>query len=111
VFTEESIAMTALVSANGLIVPIGPSYRVHSMRYYVASLLSYGLLLPLGAAGWWRARGARSRVTGLVLLAGSTVVMCLVFFPQERFRIPVIDPALIIGAGALAASAREAGAA
>jgi 4-amino-4-deoxy-L-arabinose transferase-like glycosyltransferase len=90
-----------------LVVPIGPSYRVHSTRYYTASLLSYGLLLPAGVAGWWRMRGARTRATGLLLLAGSTVVTCLVFFPQERFRIPVIDPTLIVGAGALMASTRE----
>jgi 4-amino-4-deoxy-L-arabinose transferase-like glycosyltransferase len=90
-----------------LVVPIGPSYRVHSTRYYTASLLSYGLLLPAGVAGWWRMRGARTRATGLLLLAGSAVLTCLVFFPQERFRIPVIDPTLIVGAGALMASTRE----
>jgi hypothetical protein len=90
-----------------LIVPIGPSYRVHSARYYAASWVSYGLLLPAGVVGWYLAGAARSRVTGLLLLAGSTVVMCLAFFPQERFRIPVIDPALIVGAGALMAPVRE----
>ena len=37
-----------------LVVPIGPSYRVHSTRYYIASLLSVGLLLPLAAFGGWR---------------------------------------------------------
>jgi hypothetical protein len=26
----------------------------------------------------------------------SAVLVCVVFFPQERFRIPVIDPALIV---------------
>ena len=30
------------------------------------------------------------------LLAASSVLVGLVFFPQERFRIPVIDPALIV---------------
>jgi hypothetical protein len=35
--------------------------------------------------------------------------VCLVFFPQERFRIPVIDPALVIGAGALLAPRRLEG--
>ena len=37
------------------------------------------------------ARAAR-RPTALLLLAASAVLVCLVFFPQERFRIPVIDP-------------------
>jgi hypothetical protein len=37
------------------------------------------------------------------LLAASSVATALVFFPQERFRIPIIDPALILlAAGALA---------
>jgi hypothetical protein len=90
-----------------LIVPIGPSYRVHSARYYAASLLSYGLLLPAGLVGWYLAGGLRARVTGLLLLTGSAIVMCLAFFPQERFRIPVIDRALIVGAAALTAPIRE----
>jgi hypothetical protein len=36
----------------------------------------------------------------LWLLAASTVIMSLVFFPQERFRIPVVDPTLVIAAAA-----------
>jgi preprotein translocase subunit Sec61beta len=39
-------------------------------------------------------------------MAASTVTAGLVFFPQERFRIPVIDPALIVTA-ALAAGLRN----
>jgi hypothetical protein len=39
----------------------------------------------------------------LLLLAASAVLVCLVFFPQERFRIPVIDPALIVCAACLGA--------
>jgi preprotein translocase subunit Sec61beta len=35
-------------------------------------------------------------------MAAATVVAGLVFFPQERFRIPVIDPALIVSASLLA---------
>jgi hypothetical protein len=30
------------------------------------------------------------------LLAAAAVATCLVFFPQERFRIPVLDPTLIL---------------
>jgi hypothetical protein len=75
-------------------VPIGPSYRLHSRLYYVISLVSYGLLVPLALTGLRRLvrRGAPSRLWALWLLAASTVVVSLVFFPQERFRIPVIDP-------------------
>ncbi len=81
------------------IVPIGPSYTLHSTRYLVTSVASYLLLLPLAAAGaraWWR--GGR-RPEALFLLAASAVIVGLVFLPQERFRIPVIDPALIVCAG------------
>ena len=38
----------------------------------------------------------------MVLLAASAFVMSLVFFPQERFRIPTIDPATIVLAAGLA---------
>ena len=78
------------------IVPIGPSYTLHSTRYLATSVASYLLLLPLAAAGaraWWR---AGRRPEALFLLAASAVIVGLVFFPQERFRIPVIDPALIV---------------
>ena len=79
-----------------VVVPIGPSYKVHSARYFWASVLSYGLLLPLAAIGAWRLGSRRSRLAGMWILAAAAVATCLVFFPQERFRIPVIDPALIL---------------
>ena len=31
--------------------PVGPSYTLHSRRYYIASIMSYGLLLAAGLAG------------------------------------------------------------
>ena len=95
------------------VVPIGPSYRLHSPRYFWASVLSYGLLLPFAVAGaWrlWRRAGAAApdawRAPGLWLLVASAILVCLVFFPQERFRVSVIDPALIICASALAGGRR-----
>lgn len=85
-----------------LFVPLGPSYTLHSPRYLAASLISYGLLLPFGVGGllWLARHGWRPRA--LWLLAGSAVVACIVFLPQERFRIPVIDPTLLVGAAAVA---------
>jgi hypothetical protein len=83
-----------------LLVPIGPSYRLHSLRYYGASLTSYVLLLPAALVGAWRLSG-RATAPGLWLLGASAVVASLVFFPQERFRTPVIDPVLVVCAGAL----------
>jgi hypothetical protein len=88
-------------------VPIGPSYTLHSNRYYVASLLCYGLLAPFALVGLWRLwrRPGPSPLWALGLLALSSVIVCLVFFPQERFRIPVLDPAAIVAA-AVALSSR-----
>ncbi len=90
-----------------LIVPIGPSYTLHSTRYLTATLVSYGVLLPLGCAGLVMMARRRQwpRTLGWLLL--SAVVTCLVFLPQERFRIPVIDPVLIVGAAALATQRRS----
>jgi 4-amino-4-deoxy-L-arabinose transferase-like glycosyltransferase len=90
-----------------LVVPIGPSYRLHSFRYLAASLLSYGLLLPAAVIGFWRARPRRGTVPGLWLLGGSAVLMCLIFFPQERFRIPMIDPVLVVCAACSVAGVRQ----
>ncbi len=84
-------------------VPVGPSYMLHSRLYRIASWVSYGLLLLpglAGLAGLWR---RRTGPAALWLLVASAILACLIFLPQERFRIPVVDPALIIGAAALAA--------
>lgn len=92
-------------------VPIGPSYTLHSTRYYAATLASYLTLLPLALYGWWAiARGGGTQAP-LWLLAASVVLTCLVFSPQERFRIPVLDPTMIVGAAAAWALRRGRGAA
>jgi 4-amino-4-deoxy-L-arabinose transferase-like glycosyltransferase len=88
------------------IVPIGPSYTLHSTRYLVATWIPYALILGLAIAGWpaiWR---SARRPVGLLLLAASAVLVSLVFFPQERFRIPVLDPTLIVCAAAAGARLR-----
>ena len=77
-------------------IPAGPSYTLHSTRYLVASLVSYGLLLVGGLIGAVVVMRAGRWPTGLGLLLASAILVCLVFFPQERFRIPVIDPALLV---------------
>lgn len=90
------------------VVPAGPSYTLHSMRYWAASVISYAVLLVFAAAGGRTLWHSSRRPTALLLLGAASVLMCLVFFPQERFRIPVIDPVLIVCAAALAARARAA---
>jgi 4-amino-4-deoxy-L-arabinose transferase-like glycosyltransferase len=87
------------------VVPIGPSYTLHSVRYQLASSLPYLLVLPFGLLGLRRLWRDPGRPVVLSLLAASSVLVCLIFFPQERFRIPVIDPVLIVSAAALAGSA------
>jgi 4-amino-4-deoxy-L-arabinose transferase-like glycosyltransferase len=90
-----------------LIVPIGPSYTLHSTRYYALSVASYVPVLLLAAVGAIRLRGRLGQVSGLWTLLASAVLVALVFFPQERFRIPIIDPSLVILAGAGLALARR----
>jgi hypothetical protein len=91
------------------VVPAGPSYTLHSTLYRVSSIASYVVLLPFGLLGIrvWR-RGAHPP-EALFLLAASALVVCLLFFPQERFRIPVIDPTLIVCAGIWYGSRRAPG--
>ena len=89
------------------LVPVGPSYRLHSTRYFLVSLASYLLVLPLAVAGLVRVRRPGWPTVTLVLYAVSGVLVSLVFFPQERYRVPVIDQALIVWASAwIAVTAR-----
>jgi len=88
-----------LKKAFYIVVPFGPSYRLHSARYFVTSVVSYTALLGLAAVAFARRRDRLGKAGGLWLLAGSAVLVGLVFFPQERFRIPLIDPALVVLGG------------
>jgi hypothetical protein len=81
------------------IVPTGPSYTLHSLRYLALSVVSYVALLVTAIYGV-RFIPRNRRPVALFLLAASAVLVSLVFFPQERFRIPVIDPTLIVCAAA-----------
>lgn len=85
-------------------VPFGPSYRLHSPLYFWASAVSVLLILPAAVSGLVRAPAA-AWPASLLTLAASSVLVGLVFFPQERFRLPVLDPALIASA-ALAGARR-----
>lgn len=78
------------------IVPIGPSYRLHSPLYIWGSVLPYLSALVAAIMGAVLLARRRRLPTPLLLLAGSTLLVSLVFFPQERFRIPTIDPVLIV---------------
>lgn len=82
------------------IVPVGPSYALHSARYRVASVVPYVILLPFGIVGAIRLWNGPGRPAAVFLLAGAAVLVCLIFFPQERFRVPILDPVLIVSAAA-----------
>lgn len=86
------------------VVPVGPSYALHSTKYLMASVVSYGLVAPFGLLGMARLVRRGSPAAPLLLLAGSVVLTGLIFFPQERFRIPVLDPTLIVCAAVVLAS-------
>ena len=90
-----------------LIVPVGPSYTLHSTRYYALTVASYVPVLLLATLGAVRLRGRLGEVAGVWLLLASAVLVALVFFPQERFRIPIIDPSLVILAAAGLALSRR----
>ncbi len=95
---EQPVAWAGLMMRKAFytVVPVGPSYRLHSALYYGASLLSYLAVLPFALAGFVRLARAGRLPVPLLLLAGSSFLVCLVFFPQERFRIPVVDPTLLV---------------
>ena len=69
--------------------------------------MSLLLLLPAAVYGLARSRSGM-RPSALLTLGAATVLIGLVFFPHERFRLPVMDPALI-AAAALGASRRPDG--
>ncbi len=90
-------------------IPVGPSYRLHSWLYAGASIASYLIVLPFAIAGLLHLRRERRVPVVLTLLAGAQILAGLIFFPQERFRIPVIDPVLLIfGTVWFASRARQA---
>jgi hypothetical protein len=89
-------------------VPVGPSYTLHSRLYLASTWLAYGLLLPVGVLGFVRLWGSECWPRALWLLGWSAVFMGVVFLPQERYRIPVLDPALLVAAGAWLGGRRPA---
>jgi hypothetical protein len=89
-------------------VPVGPSYRTRSPLYFWSTVVSYGLVLALAIAGLPALRAAASPPRALGVLLASAVLVNLVTFPQDRYRVPVIDPVLIV-AGAAGIARRQAG--
>ena len=103
-----SVALLAQ-KAYYLAVPTGPSYTLHSARYRLGSVVPYVMLLPLAIGGAWTLIRRKAGVTVLGLMFASAILTCLLFFPQERFRIPVIDPTLVICAAVWTTRKRTSG--
>jgi hypothetical protein len=90
------------------VVPIGPSYTLHSNRYLLTTVVSYAMLAPLAIAGFILVARQGRPPEFFYLLGASGVLVSLLFFPQERFRMPVVDPLVIVGAAvALDAALRK----
>lgn len=78
--------------------PWGPSYRLHSPLYFWGSVIPYAAVFAMALLAWAR-RGAVGCPPGaLVAAAIATVATNVAFFPQERFRIPILDPTYIVSA-------------
>jgi len=88
-------------------VPVGPSYALHSRLYRDSARLSYAILLPFAVTGFASLLRARTAALPLWLLAGSVVLVAIVFFPQDRYRVPVLDPVMIVCAASLASRSAE----
>jgi hypothetical protein len=79
-------------------VPVGPSYTLHSAVYYWATVLTYLPLLFLACVGVPALAASPKPPLALGVLLASYVLLCLVTFPHERYRIPVVDPSLCVAA-------------
>jgi hypothetical protein len=67
-------------------------------------VLSYLSVLPFAVLGLAKLRRRGTLPVPLLLMALASILAGVVFFPQERFRIPIVDPTLLVSAAAWRAS-------
>lgn len=79
-------------------VPVGPSYTLHSGAYYWVTALTYVPMLLLACLGLPGLVRSPVPPRALGVLVASYALLCLVTFPHERYRIPVVDPSLCVAA-------------
>lgn len=106
---SEPVAWAGLLARKAYytVVPTGPSYRLHSPLYFWASVVPYLALLPLAVAGARAATASPAPPVALGLFVLSSLVSSVLFFPHERFRIAIVDPALVVMAAVWLARTRE----
>jgi 4-amino-4-deoxy-L-arabinose transferase-like glycosyltransferase len=76
--------------------PIGRSMSLFSLKHQLASHLSYfPILLLAGIAAIKLIRAGKTPFLPLISMF-SAMIACVIFFPQERYRIPMTDPFLIL---------------
>jgi len=80
-------------------IPVGPSILKASLHHRLISWLSYFPLFFLAILGALRARRVSTQLLPLYLLIISSAFTCMLYFPQERYRIPTADLGFIIFAG------------
>jgi 4-amino-4-deoxy-L-arabinose transferase-like glycosyltransferase len=77
-------------------IPVGPSMQIFSFKHKATSYISYFPCLFLSILGIYISRNQWKKNFLIYLTLLSFTVSIMVFYPQERFRIPVVDPCLII---------------
>jgi 4-amino-4-deoxy-L-arabinose transferase-like glycosyltransferase len=89
------------------VVPFGPSYQSRSAWFVASHAVSWLLLLGVSLAAWRAKEVLRPPPLAFTIAAASVVLTCLLFFPLERYRVPLLDPVLIACAGTLASRGRR----
>lgn len=104
----QPLAWVALLlrKAFWFFVPFGPSYQARSPLFWFTHAASWLGLLGFSVAAWPRVRRLHPRPWVPAALAASVFATCMIFFPLERYRVPVLDPVLIACAATLAGSSR-----
>ncbi len=76
-----------------------PSETYHSGRNRLVYSLSYIPLLAAGLAGFWMLRRRRRELTLLWAFIVSNTVLYCIYLAAIRYRVPTVDPILMLGAG------------
>jgi 4-amino-4-deoxy-L-arabinose transferase-like glycosyltransferase len=108
IFYREAFRWIAAHPIDWLVLELRKLFYLVVPRYHAASVVSYLSVLTLALIGIV-GRRQLGGTAGLWALVGSAIIGALAFFPQERFRIPIIDPALVVLAGVGIASLRRSG--